>query len=342
MMVTIRENKHYRTKSGKIVGPMIRISHTDFQWMGLDKSTSHMYAYQHNGKMVSNCMASEMDLVSEVSCNETRPALCIEEGKFYINADGEIVGPMIRNDYPPEFPWRSNCGNDKRIYMVDGSHLRDYECNFDLVKEVDPTLCKETETVINIEEGKFYITQNGKVIGPMTYTGSHPYPWFGRDVATNSTYTYKTDGVYYSKSEASGNDLTKELETVSQIEVGKMYMMRNNTLIGPMEKVDNNIPYPFIGKTHPINGRIDTRSYTAQGRYNTVRESEYDIMFEIEPTIAKVVLPYTEEEHLWVVFVSEEAKLSNTGTITKAKMTHTEAKSCFYQVVCKFQDTYSC
>ncbi len=331
--ICIKKGKYYLTKSDIVIGPMMRNDHPYFPWRAMYNGS--IRTYMADGSHLRDCKC-ELDLVEEI-----KPTLCIEEGKYYVARNGQIIGPMARRE-ATLYPWRGRCGDTQYTFCADGRYHAQGSTGLDLVEEIKPIACKVTKSMINIEEGKYYVARNGQMIGPMKRRNSKSFPWSGRMVGGKTDFTYTPCGSFNASFNVCDMDLIaeKEFNTVSHIEVGKMYQMRCGRVIGPITENINNTLYPFMGREY---NSTNVFSFTPQGQHDIKKqESEYDIMFEVkmkvEISIVKVIAPY-EETCYWVVYADETAKLSGTGTITETKMTRTEAENCFCEVVCKFQHT---
>lgn len=82
----------------------------------------------------------------------------IEEGKYYKDGTGQIIGPMIRNGRPSH-PWTGKNGDGVReIFTEAGSYCSDLNiCDSNLVSEyIDPITALEEENKRLREALEFY------------------------------------------------------------------------------------------------------------------------------------------------------------------------------------------
>lgn len=69
---------------------------------------------------------------------------------------------------------------------------------------------------MKIEEGKYYSTRGGELIGPMRPTGSGIFPFDGLNHSSEQFMRFRSDGKWQADGEESRNDLTREQGTMTK------------------------------------------------------------------------------------------------------------------------------
>ncbi len=135
----------------------------------------------------------------------------LETGKYYLRNDGVKVGPAnFRNDstYSHGGYWVL----DGWHYNEKGRHLYGYDSKH-LVGEIPP--------VLKLEEGKYYLTRGGVMVGPMKKIWKdNEYPWGFTEGEGNHYFCYKIDGERYrSYKVTAADDLVSEWKEVTSIDI---------------------------------------------------------------------------------------------------------------------------
>ncbi len=312
----IEEGKYYLTKSGDTVGPMMFNNHPQFPWQARC-SDGNTHTFMTDGSYFVGG-ASKYDLVEEV-----KPDLCIEEGKFYIDRSGTVVGPIVRNN-DPVYVWKvkRHCGYHS--FTANGLYINDDTSGLDLIGLYIP--CEEGKPALCIEEGKFYLNKAGDMIGPMMRNYDPMYKW--KCIKDTVEYTFKADGSYFS-STLSSLDLVEEC--IPCIEAGKMYQLRNGRIIGPMIYNHNNARYPFRYFERDENNNVHVVSYTSQGMYTFDGEHDFDIVCEVRiQSVAPLAKP--ELRSCWAVTNAARSGYDASVIITEP-MTLTEVSQKYCTVL---------
>jgi hypothetical protein len=136
--------------------------------------------------------------------------LKLEEGKYYRQVCGDVVGPIeideIKSYY--DFPYRIKICNGSYIYYSEGG-VRVYEpsrAKQNLVEEV------ENPNGLKLEVGKYYRQKDGNVVGPMCHDGGGDNWPFYQDVKNRADRRYFSVGGYrYQSHSPTPEDLVNEV-----------------------------------------------------------------------------------------------------------------------------------
>jgi hypothetical protein len=147
----IKEGKFYRTRDGHVVGPIqLWLRDREYPWIGTVKGEDRAPSFTEDGHYYGSGEHA-WDLIEEVPDPNVQPKeppmpLKIEEGKFYRNRRGEIVGPMEPPLYGIKYPWTGAMkdGTSCLTFTDDGHYDMNKEHAFDLIEEVpDPEIAEQ-------------------------------------------------------------------------------------------------------------------------------------------------------------------------------------------------------
>lgn len=273
----IREGAYYRNRQGEVVGPM--------RWRDMPAGADYPWTDQksetygaHGAFFVLDRDEHPRDLVEEVPA--PKPQLQIQEGCFYRNGEGEVVGPAKRYDHHI-YRWQVGRFTYTDSGLILGPGARHPG---DLVEEVP-----EPTPKLQIREGAYYRMRSGEITKePVRKSGSCSRPW-------TVGYTYYTDEGFHhfkgydprAETIESEYDLVEEVPAPKlQIREGAHYRSRNGEVMGPAKR------RPNVSRTYKW--LVGNRTFTDDGWFlEHAPGGPYDLVEEV-PAPPKLVPDWEE------------------------------------------------
>jgi len=155
---------------------------------------------------------------------------------------------------------------------------------------------------MNIEEGKHYVTRDGRIVGPIKLNphvySSQTYPY--RAVGPGEgdrMLLWRKDG-FCCEGHLHDNDLVSEHvpPVVLDITVGKYYVTRGGGIVGPMKPNPHayySPSYPYATEGRDWGGVVET--WSKDGRYSLLVDTPLDLMSEHADPVCATPIGTTAE-----------------------------------------------
>jgi len=233
--------------------------------------------------------------------------LKIEEGRYYQNRQGDIVGPMTRFvgidtgwDDPFRTAYEGVCNGRCWVYCDDGKRMDgflDGEDSLDLVREAEEPVSVAAQTnppdhPLQIEAGRYYWNRVGLLVGPMIPDAEAPYwskVYSGACGDTCARY-YEAGRRVDSLLGEGPLDLVREAPAPDEpapepfkIQVGRYYKTRQGDIVGPVRSTAswaNPASAPFY-TYHPSCGCLMLHQEDGSWARRTNPASSLDLIEEV-------------------------------------------------------------
>jgi len=131
----------------------------------------------------------------------------LEAGKKYKNRNGEVKGPLEKSEVSfRQYPFFDNLGD---TWTSGGGYHKPHPWHpKDLIEEVKDEEQPTKETKMKLEEGKYYVTRDGRKVGPV-----ESYESFRNQPPVN---IWKSDGLLWSAAGISYDNRNPEEDIVSE------------------------------------------------------------------------------------------------------------------------------
>lgn len=164
--IQLEYGKRYVTREGKVTRALTKHP-TNSHYVFWDEFLRT--SYLGNGREYATTLSSN-DLVKEyiepepekVEDDPSKPSLILEEGKYYLNRDGEVIGPL-KPDEDDRYNWADLKGE---TYIKNGCYYSDcVESRYDLISEYVGSRDKKIDMIVETE---MQINDDGSLVKAKT------------------------------------------------------------------------------------------------------------------------------------------------------------------------------